>query len=158
MENTTQMLPTKRRSLRNLLIEPFKQVKFGLYMLVLNLAFLAASAFILVKSFFEQYDHVLSIFQVVDPKMRWSFIADEVFYSNVYRLLLCIFLFSLIFFFTVLKLTHSYYGPLIALNRFIDELKEGNFSSRVKLRKSDELQTIASNLNELAESLQKRKP
>ncbi len=157
MENTSRPHQKKRRSVRNLLIEPFKQVRFGLYMLAINIIFLCASGLILLRSFFEQYDHVLSIFHVVDPKMRWEFIADEVFYTNVTRLLICIFIFTLVFFATILKLTHSYYGPIVALNRYILELKNGNFSLRIKLRKGDELQGIANNLNELAETLEKRK-
>jgi HAMP domain-containing protein len=156
VENTSKPKQV-RRSLRNLLIEPFKQVRFGLYILAITLSFLVICSLILVNSFIEQYRHVLTIFNVVDPRLRWEFIADEIFYANIFRLVVCFSIFALVLFSTVFKLTHRFYGPIVALKRTLVELNNGNYATRVRLRKKDELQEIASGLNTLAESLERKK-
>ncbi|MBI2603507.1 MAG: hypothetical protein HYW48_10685 [Deltaproteobacteria bacterium] len=146
----------KRRTLTSLIIEPFKQIKFGLYMLGITIAFLVVSAILFVNSFLEQYRHVLSIFNVVDPNLRWDFITDEIFYTNLVRLLVCFVIFMFVLFFTIFRLTHRYYGPLVAIRRFLAELKNGNYSARVTVRKKDELQDLVETLNELAVELEKK--
>jgi signal transduction histidine kinase len=126
-------------------------------MLAITLSFLAITGLILINSFFEQYRHVLKIFNVVDPHLRWEFIADEIFYANITRLIICFAIFLIILFTTIFRLTHRFYGPIIAINRFISELKKGNYSARITLRQKDELQDVAKHLNELAESLGQKK-
>ena len=155
VENSSTPKQT-RRSIQNLLIEPFKQVRFGLYMLAITVVFLAITVLILVNSFLEQYQHVLSIFNVVDPKLRWEYLTDNVFYSSVWRLVICFVVFLLVLFSTILRLTHRFYGPIVAINRFIGELKKGHYSARLVLRKKDELKGIAAHLNQLAEILEQK--
>jgi signal transduction histidine kinase len=147
----------KKRSLKNLLIEPMKQVRFGIYMLVITISYSLITNILLVGSFYEQYRHVMAIFNVVDPHLRWELISDEVFYSNITRLAVCFVLFLIVLFTAIIKLTHRFYGPIVAIRKFIRELKEGNYSSRITLRRRDELQDIAKELNSLAEALEKRK-
>lgn len=55
----------------------------------------------------------------------------------------------------VVFLTHRFYGPLVPIHRHIEELKKGNFTSRLKVRKKDELQELCDQLNDLSEELQK---
>lgn len=145
-----------RRSMFNLVIEPFKQIKFGLYMVAITIPFLIASGYILVNSFFEQYQHVLTIFNVVDPRMQWSTIADDIFYSNIIKLGICFIVFIFVLFFTIFKVTHRYYGPLVAINRFLKEIEAGNYSARAKIRENDDLQDLVKNLNHLAQILENR--
>ena len=56
----------------------------------------------------------------------------------------------------VFKLTHRYYGPLVSIERFIDEVARGKYKNRVKIRQNDELQRLANRLNDMANSLDKR--
>lgn len=143
--------------MQNLLLEPFKQVRFGLYILGITLFFLGISSLILVNSFLEQYRHVLAIFKVVDPHLRWEFIADDVFYSSIGQMGICFAVFILILFFVIFKLTHRYYGPIVAIKRFTHELKRGNYTARIQLRKNDELKDLALELNQLAQILESKK-
>ena len=55
-------------------------------------------------------------------------------------------------------LSHRIYGPLIPIQRHIQELRVGNFKSRIHLRKSDDFQELQGDLNELAESMERRFP
>lgn len=52
------------------------------------------------------------------------------------------------------QMSHRFYGPVIPLLRHIEELRNGNFSSRVKLRRGDELMELQEALNGLAEMLE----
>ena len=54
------------------------------------------------------------------------------------------------------KLSHRIYGPMIPFRRHIDELKDGNFGSRIRLRKDDDLLEIRDALNDLAITLEDR--
>ena len=154
MENSIE--PQSKRSLRNLLIEPLKQIRFGVYFIIITIAYTFATALLLINSFYEQYQHVMALFNVVDPHLRWELISDEVFYSNIFKMAVCFFLFLFIMFATILRLTHRIYGPLVSIKRFLNELKSGNYSARVILRKDDDLQDLVKELNELAETLEKK--
>lgn len=45
-------------------------------------------------------------------------------------------------------------GPMVAVNRMLDDLMAGNYSKRINLRDGDEFHDIATRLNELASKLE----
>jgi methyl-accepting chemotaxis protein len=53
-------------------------------------------------------------------------------------------------------LTHRMVGPMVAIRRHIEALKQGDLSARVRLRKRDAFKDVARDLNELAEALEER--
>ena len=55
-----------KRNLRSTLVEPFKQIKFGVYVIGISVSFVAVCAWMFVAAFTEQYQHVMGIFNVVD--------------------------------------------------------------------------------------------
>jgi nitrogen fixation/metabolism regulation signal transduction histidine kinase len=54
------------------------------------------------------------------------------------------------------KLSHRIYGPLVPFTRHIEQLKAGNYSARIKLRKTDDLGELRDELNDLASVLEDR--
>jgi len=52
--------------------------------------------------------------------------------------------------------SHRIAGPLIRIERTLDEIGRGNFDVHINLRKHDELKDIAETINEMAASLKKR--
>lgn len=54
------------------------------------------------------------------------------------------------------RLSHRIYGPLVPFTRHIDQLKDGHYSARINLRRTDDLVELKDALNDLAESLQAR--
>jgi hypothetical protein len=52
--------------------------------------------------------------------------------------------------------SHRIYGPIVSIQRHIANLRSGNYSSRVHLRKEDEFQELARDLNELAQHFETR--
>lgn len=57
-----------------------------------------------------------------------------------------------------IKVSNRIYGPLIPINRHIQNLKDGHYGSRMVLRRHDELTEIRDGLNELAAILEARHP
>jgi methyl-accepting chemotaxis protein len=57
-----------------------------------------------------------------------------------------------------IKYSNRVYGPLIPLQRHIQNLKEGHYGSRAILRRNDELTELRDSLNELAAILEARHP
>lgn len=146
----------KDRKLRNTVIEPFKQFKIGVYIVVTTFIFIVCAGYLFMSSFWQQYQHVMSIFEVVDPNLQWEVITNDVFFSNIIKVSALFLLFMLLTMAMVFKLTHRYYGPLVSIEKFVDQVANGDYSSRVALRKKDELQRLAAKLNTMAEHLEQR--
>lgn len=53
-------------------------------------------------------------------------------------------------------ITHRFYGPVVQIRQFTKKISEGDYSARLKLRHSDELQDLAVDLNEMAVNLEGR--
>lgn len=140
----------------SIVIEPFRQITFGLYIIIICVGFMLVAGSLFIISFVEQYRHMLNLFNVVDASLRWDFIIDDVFYANAKRIALCFAVFLIVMFYTVFKLTHRYYGPLVSIHRFLKEIENENYAARVTIRKNDELQDLVVDLNNLAESLEKK--
>lgn len=146
----------KKRNLKTLIIEPFKQMKLGVYVLALALAFVSLTAWVFLNAFSEQYKHVMEIFQVVDPNFQWELVTNDVFYTNVIRLGVLLVSFVVLLFAVVFRVTHKYYGPLVSIERFVESMANGDYSQRVIIRRGDELQELANRLNLMAENLESR--
>ena len=95
---------------------------------------------------------------MIDPKEAWDLQLNDVFIKNAIRIVIFFVIFLVVMFSIAFYLTHRYYGPLVSIERFIDDLKEGQYKSRVTIRSKDELQDLAHKLNDLAEVLEKRHP
>ena len=154
--NPTSDFERARRSLRSTVIEPFKQIKFGLYVIGISIAFVGVCAFMFVIAFNEQYNHVMGIFHVVDPKLQWELVTNDVFYTNAIRVGAILSLFIVVMFTVVFRLTHRYYGPVVSIERFVDQITLGDYQVRCKIREKDELQGLVAKLNVMAESIEKR--
>jgi len=153
---TTTDLERARRSLRSTVIEPFKQIKFGLYVIGVSVAFVGICALMFVIAFEDQYNHVMGIFHVVDPNIQWELVTNDVFYTNAIRIGAMLALFIAVMLTMVFKLTHRYYGPLVSIERFVAQVTEGDYTVRCKIREKDELHDLVVKLNQMADVLEKR--
>lgn len=145
-----------RRNFRSTVIEPFKQIKFGLYVIGVAVAFVGICAFMFVLAFTEQYQHVMGIFNVVDPSMKWELVTNDVFYTNAIRIGLIFGLFIAVLLGVVFRLTHRYYGPLVSIERFVEHFAAGDYKRRCKIREKDELHGLVEKLNLMAEQIERR--
>jgi signal transduction histidine kinase len=111
-----------------------------------------------VYTFYQQYQHLMGIFNITDAKDQLELVTNDIFYHNAIKIGVLLIGYIVGRFILVFKLTHRYYGPLVSIERFIEEMTKGKYSFRVKIRQKDELQRLANRLNDMADALQKRHP
>lgn len=142
-----------RRQLKGRLVNPRAQLRFSL--LIGGISFIILAAFMAVTALaLNLAIGDLELTQGLQPGLaavlRRSYVASLAVAMVFAAILVGIaMLFGLMW-------SHRVYGPLIPLTRHIQELKSGNFASRVHLRRSDELGELQNALNDLAESLEAR--
>jgi hypothetical protein len=143
-----------KRRLSNFMLQPLWQIRLGLYSIILSFVFCGALVGLFYFNFHKFYDLVLELTDLRDEvtvilqQYVQSFITWVVLGSAVYLVITII---LSIFF------THRLIGPSYAFRRHIRELKNGNYASRVVLRKGDAFPEEAEDLNELAVALDKLK-
>lgn len=147
---------TRRGGLFSTAVEPFKQLKIGVYVIVISLVFVAIIATIFTLSFKEQYEQVLGLFNVVDNSAKWEFILNDVFKKNAIRIAVALVSYIVILIYIIFKMTHKIYGPLVSIERFVKKIEKGDYGSRLKIRDRDDLVRLVGKLNQMSEALEKR--
>jgi hypothetical protein len=140
----------KRRSLSAYLVEPFKQIRFGLHVVSLCMVFVTLLAYLYTMAFREQYEQVVDFFKVAESE---DLVNNDVFMKNGYIIGATLILFVLSMMFLVVRRTHKMYGPMISIMRFVSELSRGNYGVRIHIRQKDDFQNLVTKLNELASIL-----
>lgn len=143
----------KRRTFRAYLVEPFKQIRFGLHVVFVSLSFSAIFAYVFVQAFQEQYQHVFELYNAAEMA---DLFKTDVFERNRDKLAISIIAFVVTTLYVVIRRTHRMYGPMISMMRFVSELKKGNYAVRIHVRERDDFHNFVSELNALAVELQKK--
>lgn len=142
------------RKITGIVIKPKQQFLVASYFFCTFFVVIALLITYFVSSI-ERMILVLKGTYQIDPELIASF---EGYLNNSVWILCCsLFLFAIIGFFMWLKLSHRIFGPLVPISRHITELKNGNYASRVQLRKNDFMMELKDELNQLAEKLQSDK-
>jgi signal transduction histidine kinase len=139
---------------KKFLLEPQLQSAFGFFCAGLAIIY-SGIVFWLLHSKFDQY--LVAGIQEADLKGE---ILEMLSQRKVWlwsRLSILGFFFSGLMVTASIIYTHRMVGPVVAFSRHVKELAQGNYASRVKLRKGDAFQTFADELNALAEGLQSMK-
>ena len=150
--------PRSRRDFGSLLVEPFRQIKFGLYVIVLSVIFVVMTSGMFLYAFHQQYSHVMSIFNIADMSSQMELITNDIFLKNVQIIGIFFVLFIGVELWVVFWLTHRYYGPLVSIERFVEQVTAGQYDRRVIIRRKDELHRLVKKLNDMANALEKRHP
>ncbi len=145
----------KRRTLTAYFVEPFKQIRFGLHVVAVCLAYVCLLGWLYANAFREQYQQVIDIFEVVDTA---SLVQNDVFVKNAFIIGSALFALVATMLFVVVRRTHKMYGPMVNINRFVSELQKGNYAVRISVRENDDFQGLVQELNVLAERLDSRHP
>lgn len=141
-----------KRKISNLLIDRKYQLNFILFFVLYGV--IATFSSLLIIAFLEKklFDKLFTYGQsLVDPKIILDIIGtiEQV---SVYIIAFTLF-YSIFGALVALILSHRVSGPLVAIRRHINKLKEGDYASQLKLRKDDELKILEKELNELSEIL-----
>lgn len=144
-------MTSHKRKLSNFLLQPLLQIRLGLYSIILSLVFCLSLVGMFYVNFYRFYDLVLELTDLRDE-------VTEILQSYLHGMIGWLVIGTSIYFTITVVIsiffTHRLVGPTYAFRRHIREIKNGNYSSRVVLRKGDAFQEVAEDLNELAMTLE----
>lgn len=126
-----------------------------LYFLIPFLALFSFSLILILGFYFKASSLLTQIAEISNDKNAITVLEN--FLNQISHLsIIAIFLSGILTIFLWLYYSHKTFGPLVPIQRFIQELKSGEYQKRVVLRKNDQLQHLATELNALAENLEEK--
>ncbi len=134
----------RRRGFSSYLVEPYKQIQIGLVFILLNFFFSALIFGIFGYYVFDMYSSVSEYFQLAGTAESevWAKFQTPILVGFVLTVV-----FILVTFWVSITYTHRLYGPLVSVNRYLDDLADGKTVGPLKLRHKDELDGMADRLN-----------
>lgn len=142
------MFPSNRRT--QLLIEPYRQLRFGLMFILINFVF--STLVLLVFGYFlwDIFEAMMEYFKLDKAQ---EMVAASKFVAPVSGGLILVALFIFVTLYISARYTHQIYGPLVSIRRFLDELLAGKTPPRIKLRTRDQLHDLVDRLNNISDLL-----
>ncbi len=142
-----------KRKLSNFLIRPLVQTKLGIYCITVSLAFGVFLSFVIyvnMARFIDYTMHLTRAEATIESMLRQNLASIQFF---IYLIVAC-YVASMV----VLSIwyTHRLVGPIVAFEKHIDALQNGDFTHRTYLRKGDTFHDTAELLNQATESLEER--
>ena len=138
------MSSKNRRS--KILIEPYKQLRFGITFILINFLYTALLASIFSFFIWDIYQAVVQYFSL-SPQDQW--VVAEKFSKPVIAVAIVVFLFIVTTLWVAARYTHQFYGPLVSIRRFLDNVIRGNEVHPISIRKNDQLQDVVERLNKM---------
>lgn len=142
-----------KRTFMGLLVRPQKQLRFAL--LFMGGALLSIAALVALTAIV--FNHTLkNLSDTQKLELDIGFLLRDTMMFPFFILIIGAFLIGVFAIFLGIRISNRIYGPLVPLLRHIQNMREGIYSSRVILRRNDELTELRDALNELAATLEAR--
>lgn len=138
----------RRGGVKSMLVEPYIQVKLGLMFIVVNLIFSVLIFGVVVWYVSDVFGALTTYFQLTGQE---SNIAQTKLQMPLIVITVLVLLFVATTFYIAVNYTHKIYGPMVQINRFLDDLLEGKRPGLLALREGDQLQELATKLNQLVD-------
>ena len=138
------------RRISNFLLTPKFQLKLSYYYMAVGVAIIIATGNVV-------YYKMMLVQDIMNNSLASDFSAQSRITEHMFQIgqasLIGFVAFAIASFTFALLVSHRVAGPALAITKFINELKEGNFEYGRKLRPNDELTVIMDNLHELSDVL-----
>lgn len=144
------MAKSRRRGFKSWFVEPYMQVRLGLMFLLVNFVFATLIIGVFGYYVLDIYDAVVTYFKLSGSE---SAVTMQKFSIPMVIGSALILLFIITTILVSVRYTHGIYGPLVSINRYLDDLLAGRAPQVIQLRESDQLQELATKLNSVAERL-----
>ena len=138
----------RRRGFVSWFVEPYRQVKLGLIFVLLNLTFSLIFFCVVGYFFLDVYGSLISYFNLTADQ------GGQVAEKLKLPMYICFMVIASFWVSTILasaKYTHQIYGPLVSIERFLDDLIAARPFSPVEVRDGDQLKQLAAKLNKVGE-------
>ncbi|NJL25251.1 MAG: hypothetical protein HC902_08770 [Calothrix sp. SM1_5_4] len=146
-----QETPTKRRSYWHSITTTGPGKQWAGRLILISLFLLPLMAFLAIKLLFDSVDMVTSMTDSEGATLLIHQLRTVGFLFLSVILMLCLLAAYFLFFISV-----RIFGPQVAVLRFIEQLRSGNYEAFRPLRKDDELKEIMDALQKLAADLRER--
>lgn len=110
-------------------------------------------ATVVAASFYKQIAYASQDFEVQPIFTQKLYVLMQ---SSILALTVTALILTVVTTLAAMILSHRFFGPLVPIKRFINSVKDGDYSVRLSLRNADELHDLAQDLNEMAIALEKR--
>lgn len=138
----------RRGGIRSMLVEPYIQVRLGLMFIIVNLIFSILISGVVAWYVSDVFGALNTYFQLTGQESSLTLTKLQLPLIIVGVLILG---FVATTFYVSIHYTYKIYGPLISINRFLDDVLEGKRPGLLALREGDQLQDLASKLNLLVD-------
>lgn len=139
------------RRFTNFLLQPSLQLRLGVVTLVVTICFSSAFIFILTFHFNTLFHSILNLTDIPDVILEE---VRQTLIDTMGWLIGVLILYALTNLGISVLFTHRLVGPTIAFRRHIQSMIDGQYKSRVILRKADAFLEVADDLNKLAEKFE----
>lgn len=140
------------RSVKNYALQPYLQIKLGLYSVILSVIFAAVITAILYFNLGKLSEIILELTGVPD-EVRDLF--QQYVNPAIYQILATIAVYVVANIAIAILFTHRLIGPTIAFRRHVKMISEGKYQHRTILRKGDSFTELADDLNRLSSQFEK---
>ncbi|MES2855648.1 MAG: hypothetical protein V4692_07285 [Bdellovibrionota bacterium] len=151
-ENTSQE-PTGRdqRDINNIFVNPRQQLKYAFIFFGGAIGLMCLYIVFFLYYLNSTIGSLANTF-AISPEVAES-LSRAIFTASI-SLLAFSGTLTLIMFAAGIALSHRLFGPMVSINRLIDQLVAGDYKARGSLRKKDEWHDVMDRLNTLAENLE----
>ncbi len=139
------------RSIANILVEPKAQLHYAFFVFGAGMFMMMVIVIYLLLSFNKTIESLHALYQIdgaVIDHLQLSL------YSTLTMVVIFGFILAAVTISIGVALSHRIFGPIVPLKRHVESLIDGKYHSRVQLRKKDEFQDLAFELNRLAANLE----
>lgn len=144
-----------KRKVRNYLVNPRFQFKFTVYFIVSGVAVVGILVALIYNKLKMAQDMLAS--PQASPLALQAQLNTVMFDITTITIVTFV-LFTLVSFIYAIIISHRIAGPVVAICKYIDDIKAGDYDTDRTLRQYDELKPIMDKLNDLATSLKSSKP
>lgn len=138
----------RRGGVKSMLVEPYIQVKLGLMFIIVNLIFSVLISAVVAWYVSDVFSALNTYFQLTGQESNIAMTKLQVPLTIIGILVLG---FVGTTFYVAVNYTHKIYGPMVSINRFLDDILEGKRPRLLALREGDQLQDLATKLNQLVD-------
>ena len=132
------------------MIAPYKQLKFGLLFITMNIFFTALIVGTMLYYLWDIFSTIKIYFELIGQEEAMSFnklLTPLVIISGLSLLFIGATLYMSIFY------THRFYGPMLSIERHLDSLIEGGRPGPLEIRKEDEFKKIVDKINQFSNQI-----
>ena len=144
-------MSAKKRSKKRLLIMPGYQARMVFFVVLAGFLCAVFNGYLYYKYVSGSYDFILKQSNLPQELIAQRY--DDLLFVGL-GLAAATLLITLVVAVWALVITHRTAGAVYHISRVVDEVRRGNVTARVHLRKKDEFQSLASAFNQMLDELQ----